>query len=111
VRVSLEIYDGGIFVLFYRLKDGKIPPHPIFFDPKAEFLIFNFNDLLLLRHSEMILQDPARLHEPAYNESILKNYAAALKKHATDVFGGDFGVWEQVKPIVVHRAKELENEM
>jgi hypothetical protein len=110
IRISLEIYDGGVFAKFYKIKDGEIPEYPVFFDPTAEFLIFDFNDLMRLRCGKVISQDSKRIYEPAYLESLVHEYAIAIKENASDVLTGDLSVFELVKGIVVRRAKELEHE-
>ena len=110
IRVSYEIYDAGIYANFYKLKNGNIPKYPVFFNPAEEFLIFDLNNLLLLRCGKIITQDFKRLHEAAYQEYILKQYADSIKKYALDILNGDFSVLPQLKEIVVRRAKELEHE-
>jgi hypothetical protein len=112
IRVSDEIYDGGIFVRFYKLKDGKIPPYPIFFDRDAEYLIFDFSNLLILRTGSFIEQDSRRIYEESdYVKETLRRFAEAIKRHASDVLKGDFSVLPAIKRLVIRRAKELEHEM
>ncbi len=110
VRVSLELYDGGVFTTIYKLKDGGIPEYPVFFDPAAEFLIFDLNDLLLLRTGKKVEQDGELIYKKEYLETKVQEFAASLKKNATDVLAGDFTVLPQIKERVARRAKELEDE-
>jgi len=110
VEVSLELYDDGIFVTIYKLKDGNIPEYPIFFDLAAEFLIFDLNDLLILRTGKKLELDGKLIYKKEYLETKVREFAASLKKNATDVLSGDFAVLPQIKERVAKRAKELEDE-
>jgi hypothetical protein len=110
VRVSLELYDGGLFVTIYRLKDGNVPDYPIFFDPRAEFLVFDLNDLLIIRSGEKIDQDPTLIYDEKYLKSKVKQFSQALQQHADDVLRGDFEILPKLKERVARRAKELEDE-
>jgi hypothetical protein len=112
VRVSCETHDGGVFVKIYKLKDGEIPKYPIFFDPKAEYLIFNFNNLLLLRAKRVIEQDEERIYKDSeYLKATVKQFADNLKLYGSDVLKGDFGILPELHKIVIRRAKELEDEI
>jgi len=110
VRVSLELYDGGIFVTIYQLKDGNIPEYPTFFDPAAEFLIFDLNDLLILRTGKKVEQDSSLTYGEEYLTMKVEEFARLLEKHGSDVLSGDFGILAKIKEKVARRAKELEDE-
>jgi hypothetical protein len=111
IRVSYEIYDDGIFVTIYRLRDdGQIPEHPIFFDPSAAFLTFDLNDLIRVRGGERLSKGSESMYDRAALAKTVEEYANALKSHASDVIDGDFSILPQIKEIVARRAKELENE-
>jgi len=110
VRVSLEIYDGGMFVTIYRLRDGSIPEYPVFFDPAAEFLIFDLNDLAIIRTGKKVEQDGELIYDKHYLEAKVKEFASLLKSNGADILSGDFSVLPQIKERVARRAKELEDE-
>lgn len=109
VAIKIALVGSGIDVNFYRLRDGQIPPYPIFFDPKEDFLVFNAVDLLGVKTGKGFDQTPARLYEKDYLECAVGTFAQLLHEHARDVLCGDFGVLPMIKDRVVKRARELEN--
>lgn len=111
VRVSFELYDGGIFVMIYKLTEGNIPEYPVFFDRRAEFLIFDLNDLTIVRTGKRVQQDPKLIYDKEYVAAKIKEFAASLKMNAHDVLSGDFSVLPQIKERVARRAKELGDEL
>jgi hypothetical protein len=105
IRVSFEIHDGGVFVYIYRLKDGKIPEYPIFFDPKADFHIFDFNNLVLLKTNHPIEQNEQSVYEDGeYMKCIIREYAESLRTYGADLLNGDFSVFPEIRKIVARRA-------
>jgi len=110
VRVSLELYDGGIFVTLYKLQNGNIPEFPTFFDPAAEFLIFDLNDLLIVRAGKKVEQDGELIYNEAYLASKVSEFAGLLKQYGNDVLREDFAILPHIKEIVARRARELEEE-
>ena len=106
VRVSLELYDGGMFVTVYKLKDGSIPEYPVVFDPAGEFSIFDLNDLAILRTGKKVEQDAKLIYKKEYLQTKVQEFATTLKMNATDVLSGDFTVLPQIKERVARRAKE-----
>jgi len=104
VRVSLEIYDGGVFVYFYKVTDGKVPEYPLFFDEKSELRVFDFNNLYQLRTGRILSQKSNRLYEQKYLEDIVAAFAEAVKNYSDDFLNGDFRFLPQIKEIVARRA-------
>lgn len=110
IRLSLELYDGRLFVTIYKLKKGTIPEYPVFFDSASEFLIFDLNDLAILRTGKKVEQDSELIYKKEYLETKVQELATTLKMNATDVLSGDFTVLPQIKERVAKRVKELEDE-
>src|SRR4051794_38883272 len=57
VKVMLQLQGPGMVIDCYKLKNGEIPPYPVFFDAKQELLVFDLNDLLLARTGTSVEQD------------------------------------------------------
>jgi len=87
-----------------------MPKDPIFFNPNEEFLIFDLNDLLILKKGEKIDLDHKLMYQEDYMKNKIKEFAMMLKIHAKDILSGDFSLLPKIKERVVRRAKELENE-
>src|SRR5438552_17683017 len=61
VALKISLVGSGIDIVFYKLRDGEIPPYPIFFNPKQEFSVFNAIDLLVVKTGKGFEEDSARL--------------------------------------------------
>lgn len=108
--VKIELDRATMFIDCYKLKDGNIPKRPIFFDQNEEFLVFDFNDLLMVKVGRKIEQIPKLMYREDYMKEKIKEFAEQLRCHGTDILSGDFSLLPEVKKRVVGRAKELENE-
>jgi hypothetical protein len=105
IEICFEVHEGHVSVRIYRLKDGEIPKYPIFFDPKAEFLIFYFDDLMLLKTKHSIEQNERSVFEyGGYMKRIIKEYAENLRIYGADLLNGDFSVFPEIHKIVARRA-------
>jgi hypothetical protein len=108
LRADLE--RSMISVDCYKLIDGNFPKYPIFFNPSDDFLVFDVNDLFILRLARKVEQDPERMYEIPYMEGKVKEFSNLLRECAGDIFAGDFAILPKIKERVVRRAKELEHE-
>lgn len=109
IRVSLDLYDGRIFVTIYRLKNGRIPEYPIFYESTAEFLVLSFDDLLTVKGEKALGQNPHQINDPNYQELILNEYANLVKKYGMEIINGNFEVLESIKSLVSKRATQSRN--
>jgi hypothetical protein len=103
VRISFG-RDGMIYVTLYKLQDGELPKYPVFFSPRADFLVFDLNDLLAVRGQQPIHQNPRTIAADANFEKTLTTFAEQLATHASDVLRGDFGVLPEIQKVVARRA-------
>lgn len=113
IRISLEPREGGVFIRFYRLIDGKMPDYPVFIEQNQRLHIFYLDDLVKLRAPmETIIRSPFELfNSDGLNvpllRAILVQYAALLEKNASDVLHGNLTVFDSLEDIVKERAKKL----
>jgi hypothetical protein len=110
LKAGLCPLDGRISFDIYRLIDGEIPKYPLFFDPRAELLVFNLDMLTILKTGKYVEHNRKHLFNKRDIERIVKEYAVLLKQYAFDVLRGDFSVLPEIKTIIARRAKELEHE-
>lgn len=106
IRVSIEPYDGGIFVFLIRLVRGEIPEYPSSIEATTSLFWFDLEDLIALRAPSLKLDRPPLddLFKPSNLEKILAQYAQALRKYAIDILRGDFSVFNELSKIVKERA-------
>jgi hypothetical protein len=110
VRLSFEPKDGGVFVLLYRLIDGKIPPYEIFIKPDTIINSFYLDDILTLRSPTTKIESKyIDIGRPTREEleKELGAYADALANHAQDILQGDFSIFPELEKIVKRRAAEM----
>lgn len=108
MTVSLELTYPGLFVMFSRLVDGKIPPYPI--DVAVEPVLHNFylDDIVALRApTEVVQYDPRDLWDPRKVAELLYVDALLTRKHAADILRGDFLVFSTLEQIVRNRDVRL----
>jgi hypothetical protein len=108
--IKIKLDRAIITVDYYILKDGEIPKHPIFFNSDEEFLVFDLNDLLILKTDKKIDQDYKLMYQEEYMKKKIKEFAVMLQRYGADFLSGDFSLLPQIKDKVVRRAKELEHE-
>lgn len=108
--ITIQLEDAGVLINFFKLVNGDIPVYPVFFDPKEEFLVFDFNDLLIVRTGAKVEQDPKLMYNEEYMKGKITEFAELLRRHGDDVLSGDFGILPKIKERVVRRVKELEDE-
>lgn len=112
VQISLEPHDGGIVVRIVRLRDGKLPEYPIFFEQDSVLDWYDLRDVVLLRDAWLKLR--GALAEPSLEppesemREILEPMAQALHEHCSDVLAGDFRILEKLEPIVKRRAADVD---
>jgi hypothetical protein len=105
VRISFEPREGGLFVLLSRLRNGEIPPYPIFIKPQTQINSFYLDDILSLRAPEKIGEYKKQLEEgkTAMAEQ-LHFYASMLRRYTKDILQGDFSIYADMEQIVKKRA-------
>jgi hypothetical protein len=99
VRASLELREGGIFVLLSRLVDGQIPEYPVFVQANTPLHSFYLDDLVQAKGGE--------LRTNRNIEGSLTKAAEALRVFASDVLKGDFAVFDKLDRVVKERARRL----
>ena len=110
IALRVALVGSGIEIVFYLLRDGVIPSYPIFFSPKEDFNVFNATDLLVIKTGTNIEQNPRLLYEEHYLRAKVKEMAELLRRHASDVFRGNFEVVPKIRELVVRRWCELKDE-
>ncbi|HEX3626242.1 MAG TPA: hypothetical protein VH280_12530 [Verrucomicrobiae bacterium] len=109
LKASMCPLDGRIAFDFYRLVNNIMPKYPIFFDAASDLLVFNFDNVTLLKDGTFVQQRQSDLFSPQGIERIVKEYADLLRRYATDLLRGDFSISEQVKQLISLRSKRLKN--
>jgi hypothetical protein len=101
VLISLELDYPGLFVMFLKLVDGKIP--------KESFNRgFYLTDLVALRAPDYhYAYNVKELWDPKKVKEIVFTYAFLTKKHAADILRGDFRVFKDLEKIIRERAEHL----
>jgi hypothetical protein len=111
VQVSLEMKDGGIFVMLIRLVDGKLPTYEVFIRPDTAINHFDLEDVVDLKNPEFSLeQEYSDESYPTIQEleENLSKYAEALRKYGKDILAGDFRLFPQLELVIRRRAGHLE---
>lgn len=112
VRVTLEPHEVGIFVNLIRLRDGVIPEYPIFIKKETTLDWYSLRDIV--SHRDQSLELAVSLSEGTFDppeseiRGIVEPMARAMKKRCRDVLEGDFGVFDELEPIVKRRAAEVD---
>jgi len=103
IIVSLELEYPGLFVMFLKLVDGKVPKDP--FNRG-----FYLEDLVTHRDpGDRCTYKPEDFENEQKVREILYTYAFLTKKHASDILRGDFRVFQDLEQIVRNRAARLKN--
>ncbi len=98
VIITSENSYPGVFVRLARLKDGNVPPYPIFVLKEKSLEAFYLDDLVSLR-------DPGEAKLPADAKG-LPMLANLTKKHAEKILRGDFSEYPILEEVVRQRARE-----
>lgn len=107
IQISLEPLSTGIFVTFFKLKEGIVPEQPMMFNPEHELLVFDFGNVLIIKEVPQIKQIPALLFDQSHMERVLHEYAERVKVYGANLLRGDFSLLPQVKEIIAQRVKKL----
>ncbi len=110
IQIQLDVLGPGMVIDCYRLKNGVVPIYPIFFDPQQEFLVFDINDLFVIKSGRKFDQDPGLMYEEHYMRTKIKEAAGMVHRDAIDILSGDFSLLPKIKERAARRAKELEHE-
>ncbi len=108
--LKIQFARGEILIDVYKLHNGQIPTYPVFFDQNKEFLVFDVNDLIIIRTGTKVEQNAKLMYTQEYMKKKIKEFATLLIEHAGDVLSGDFAILHKIKERVVSRAKELKHE-
>ena len=99
-RISLEPLDGGVFVYIVRLREGIMPPYPMFVEQNTVLNWYELRDIAVLK--EPSLNVNTELSEPSFGppeeeiSEILKGLAKIVKTHCSDLLNGDFRILKKV---------------
>ncbi len=112
VKVSYEFQEAYIFIMLYKLVDGKLIYNPIEINAQTELHGYSLDDLLLIKNPSVIIK-PAYLYgeeSTYYNkenglELFVNAFANNLKEYAKDVLNGNFKIFEALEIVVKERAK------
>ena len=101
VRVELDSRDRAFNVLFGPLRDGEIPPYPIFMESEQQpILWFPLWAVLQVEDTD---QPPFTFAEDGPLDEELRAWADALRKHAASALSGDASDLEEGVRRVMHR--------
>jgi hypothetical protein len=107
VQIELSSQKEGVTVMVIRLVDGQVPAYPIFITEDTELNWFNALDFVDPPRTSLVpdvtLSDPME-PDPEELRDCLEWFADILKRHASDVLKGDFGVLESIEKRVRARA-------
>jgi hypothetical protein len=107
VVVKLDEREPQIFVDIGRIRNGKIPPYPIFVENETELDRFDLLDLIGVR-SGQAPDDDGRLSGVFRKREIrrkLGQFAEELRRKGMDVLDGDFTVFPMLEDRVRDRTK------
>lgn len=111
VRITFEPMDGGIFVYVIRLRDGKVPPYPIFIKEDTVLDWFRIQEITSVREPSLQLVrslKEASFHPPKGELTrILTPMARAVRKHCGDILRGDLTLLDELEPKLRQQAIEF----
>jgi hypothetical protein len=114
VKITYEYREAYLFIMLYKLIDGKLVENPIKINLNSDLNGYSLDDVIKLRN-------PADLVKPAYEYGsksefydekngltlFVSIFANNLKKYASDILHGDFSLFEKLDIIVKDRVKNI----
>lgn len=115
IKITYEFGEAYIFILLYKLIDGKLIENPHIIKNDTLLYGYGLDDIINLRN-------PSALIKPAYQygskseyydkEKGLTLYVSAfadnLKKYATDILNGNFEIFIATDKVVKERANKYQ---
>lgn len=100
IRISFELYDGGIFVMVFPLKDGQIPPYSNWYD---------IVDLLAAQDIDFEEIPTSGLHDPSAAElqRTLEHFRTYVRLYGKEFLAGDFHLCAKMDEIIATRKERL----
>lgn len=113
VKILYEYRESYIFIMLYRLENGKLVLNPLIIDINSILYGYSLDDIVNL-------YNPADLIKPSYEyreESIffdkkvgfrlyVRQFAKNLKIYSKDVLLGNFSIFENLEMTVKNRIRE-----
>jgi hypothetical protein len=110
----LNYEPGGlrIYVLLYRLMNGKVPAYQLTPVPGSRSDYFYLEDILAAKNPNLLRQYASagqiEMNAPIteeYLERKLKNLADCVLAHCKELFSGDFSVFEKAQELLDERVR------
>lgn len=113
VKINYEFSEAYIFIMLYKLMDGKLIENPRIIENSTILYGYSLDDIVNL-------QNPSALIKPAYQygggseyydkEKGLTLYVSAfannLKEYAANILVGDFKIFKETDKVVKERANK-----
>lgn len=112
INLGFELREHHVFVMLYRLIDGNLPRYKSLMEFDNDFENrFDLDDLINIRAPSLTVeQSLGRSPTRSDVERILKQYAAILQHHASDVLNGEFQVFAELGRTKLERMKKYERQ-
>jgi len=110
VKIIYEFREAYIFIILYKLVDGKLIENPKSIDENTVLYGFGLDDIIGLRFPQALIKPAYQYGEESkyYDKKKgLTLYVTAfsdnLKEYASDVLEGDFKIFHETQKIVKDR--------
>lgn len=113
VKVIYEYGEAYIFIMLYKLNNGKLPEMPIQIDNSTILYGYGLDDLILHRNPNAIIKPAYEYGEQSvyYDKEMglslyISAFAKNLEEYAIDILKGDFAIFPELDKIVKQRVRQ-----
>jgi hypothetical protein len=113
VKITYEYRESYLFIMLYRLVDGKIVENPRNINEETTLFGYALDDIIKLHNPSALIgstykySNDSKCHDKENGMSYyISDYARNLEKYAKDVLTGDFTIFPSLDKLVKERAEK-----